>query len=164
MNVQSFRFPLIDSIRAIALVAVIAAHSSFFMARGGSTSLSHLHFDFSVRVFFMISAFLLYRPWVRARLAGYEKPSTKAFAWRRFLRIMPSYWVALTVISLWLGYSYVFTFHGIWTYYGLVQIYQPGWIVGGLVQAWSNSVEVAFYAFIPVWGAIMRRVRAPNMR
>jgi peptidoglycan/LPS O-acetylase OafA/YrhL len=60
VNVQNFRFPLIDSIRAIALVAVIAAHSSFFMARGGSTSLSHLHFDFSVRVFFMISAFLLY--------------------------------------------------------------------------------------------------------
>jgi peptidoglycan/LPS O-acetylase OafA/YrhL len=164
VNVQNFRFPLIDSIRAIALVAVIAAHASFFMARGGSTSLSHLHFDFSVRVFFMISAFLLYRPWVRARLAGYEKPSTKAFAWRRFLRIMPSYWVALTVISLWLGYSYVFTFHGIWTYYLLLQIYQPGWIVGGLVQAWSNSVEVSFYALVPICGFLMSRVRGSSMR
>jgi peptidoglycan/LPS O-acetylase OafA/YrhL len=164
VNVQSYRFPLIDSIRAIALVAVIAAHASFFMARGGSTSLSHLHFDFSVRVFFMISAFLLYRPWVRARLAGYEKPSTGAFAWRRFLRIMPAYWVALTVISVWLGYTYVFTFHGIWTYYGLLQIYQPGWIVGGLVQAWSNSVEVSFYVLVPIWGALMSRVRGSNMR
>jgi peptidoglycan/LPS O-acetylase OafA/YrhL len=163
MNVQTFRFPLIDSIRAIALVAVIAAHSSFFMALGGSTSLSHLHFDFSVRVFFMISAFLLYRPWVRARLAGYEKPSTVAFAWRRFLRIMPSYWVALTVISVWLGYTYVFSGHGIWTYYGLLQIYQPGWIVGGLVQAWSNSVEVSFYLLCPIWGAIMSRVRGSSM-
>ena len=75
VNVHAYRFPLLDSTRAIALLAVVAAHSSFFMSVGGSSALSHLHFDFSVRVFFMISAFLLYRPWVRARLAGYETPS-----------------------------------------------------------------------------------------
>jgi peptidoglycan/LPS O-acetylase OafA/YrhL len=162
VNVQAYRFPLLDSVRGIALLAVVAAHSSFFMSLGGSTALSHVRFDFSVRVFFMISAFLLYRPWVRARLAEWEAPSAAAFAWRRFLRIMPAYWVALTVISLWIGLDYVFTGHGIWTYYGLLQVYQPGWAVGGLTQAWTLCVEVVFYASLPLWGALMRRFRASS--
>ena len=100
MNTRSHRFPLLDSVRGIAAVAVVAAHASFFMALGGSDSLSHLRFDFSVRVFFMISAFLLYRPWVRARLAEWEPPSAVAFGWRRFLRVIPPYWLALTVIAI----------------------------------------------------------------
>ena len=74
MNTRAYHFPLLDSVRGIAALAVVAAHSSFFMALGGSTALSHLHFDFSPRVFFMLSAFLLYRPWVRARLAEWEPP------------------------------------------------------------------------------------------
>jgi peptidoglycan/LPS O-acetylase OafA/YrhL len=162
VNTQAYRFPLLDSVRGIALLAVVAAHSSFFMSLGGSGSLSHLRFDFSVRVFFMISAFLLYRPWVRARLAEWDAPSAAAYGWRRFLRIMPAYWVALTVIALWLGISYVFSGHGLWTYYGLVQVYQPGWAVGGLPQAWTLNVEVIFYAFLPLWGALMRRLRASS--
>jgi peptidoglycan/LPS O-acetylase OafA/YrhL len=123
-----------------------------------------VRFDFSVRVFFMISAFLLYRPYVRTRLAEWEPPRAAAFAWRRFLRIAPAYWVALTVISIWLGLDYVFSGHGIWTYYPLLQVYQPGWAVGGLPQAWSLSVEVGFYVMLPLWGALMSRIRASSMR
>jgi peptidoglycan/LPS O-acetylase OafA/YrhL len=160
LNTRSYRFPLLDSVRGIAAVAVVAAHASFFMALGGSDSLSHLRFDFSVRVFFMISAFLLYRPWVRARLAGWEPPSAVAFGWRRFLRVVPPYWVALTVIAIWIGLSYVFSGHGIWTYYGVVQVYQPGWAVGGLPQAWSLCVEIGFYVSLPLWGGLMRRIAA----
>jgi peptidoglycan/LPS O-acetylase OafA/YrhL len=163
VNAHTYRFPLMDSVRAIALLAVIAAHSSFFMSRAGSNALSHLRFDFSVRVFFMISAFLLYRPWVRARLADWEPPRAAAFAWRRFLRIAPGYWIALTVIAVWIGLPYVFSARGIPTYYGLAQVYQPGWAVGGLPQAWSLCVEVVFYAFLPFWGALMLRVRATSM-
>jgi peptidoglycan/LPS O-acetylase OafA/YrhL len=162
VNVRAYRFPLMDSVRGIALLAVVAAHSSFFMSLGGSSSLSHLRFDFSVRVFFMISAFLLYRPWVRARLAEWDPPSAAAFAWRRFLRIMPGYWLALTVIALWIGLPYVFSGHGLWTYYGLLQVYQPDWAVGGLAQAWTLCVEVVFYAALPLWGALMRRLPAKS--
>jgi peptidoglycan/LPS O-acetylase OafA/YrhL len=164
VNVRAYRFPLLDSVRGIALLAVVVAHSSFFMALGGSESLSNLRFDFSVRVFFMVSAFLLYRPWVRARLADWESPSAAAFGWRRFLRIMPAYWVALTVIAVWLGLDYVFSGHGLWTYYGLLQVYQSDWAVGGLTQAWTLCVEIVFYASLPLWGALMRRLPARGHR
>jgi peptidoglycan/LPS O-acetylase OafA/YrhL len=158
LNVHATRFPLMDSIRAIALLAVVAAHASFFMSVGGATSLSHLRFDFSVRVFFMISGFLLYRPFVRARLREWEAPSTAAYFWRRLLRIVPAYWVALTAIAIWLGISYVFSARGVPTYYGFAQVYQPGWAVGGLPQAWSLCVEVLFYVMLPAWAWLMRRV------
>jgi peptidoglycan/LPS O-acetylase OafA/YrhL len=158
LNVHATRFPLMDSIRAIALLAVVAAHASFFMSLGGASELSHLRFDFSVRVFFMISGFLLYRPYVRARLADWRFPSTKAYFWRRLLRIVPAYWVALTVIAIWLGISYVFSARGIPTYYGYAQVYQPGWAVGGLPQAWSLCVEVLFYICLPAWAWLMWRV------
>jgi peptidoglycan/LPS O-acetylase OafA/YrhL len=160
LNVHATRFPLMDSIRAIALLAVVAAHASFFMSVGGATSLSHLRFDFSVRVFFMISGFLLYRPFVRARLREWEAPSTAAYFWRRLLRIVPAYWVALTAIAIWLGISYVFSARGVPTYYGFAQVYQPGWAVGGLPQAWSLCVEVLFYVMLPAWAWLMRRVGA----
>ena len=45
--------------------------------------------DVGVAIFFLISGFLLYRPFVFARLGGEERPSTGAYAWRRFLRIVP---------------------------------------------------------------------------
>ena len=163
MNVRAYHFPLMDSVRGIAVLAVVAAHASVFMSLTGSHSLAHVRFDFSVRVFFMISAFLLYRPWVRARLADWEAPSAKAFAWRRLLRIVPAYYLALTVIAVWLGLSYVFGARGIPTYYGFAQVYQPGWAVGGLPQAWTLNVEVVFYALLPVWGGLMRRIRGRSV-
>jgi peptidoglycan/LPS O-acetylase OafA/YrhL len=163
VNVRAYHFPLMDSIRGIAVIAVVAAHSSVFMSLTGSHSLASVRFDFSVRVFFMISAFLLYRPWVRARLADWDPPSTGAFAWRRLLRIVPAYYLALTVIALWLGLSYVFSARGIPTYYGFAQVYQEGWAVGGLPQAWTLCVEVVFYALLPVWGGLMRRIRASSV-
>lgn len=163
MNVRAYHFPLMDSIRGIAVIAVVAAHASVFMSLTGSNPLGQIRFDFSVRVFFMISAFLLYRPWVRARLADWDPPSAKAFAWRRLLRIVPAYYLALTIIAVWLGLSYVFGTRGALTYYGFAQVYQPGWAVGGLPQAWTLNVEVVFYALLPVWGGLMRRIAARSV-
>ena len=164
MNTRAVNFPLMDSIRAIALLSVIAAHTSFFIALNANHALEHVRFDFGVRVFFVISAFLLYRPFVRARLQGDVAPSVKAFAWRRALRILPAYWVALTAITIWLALPAVFTGAGVPTYYGLIQIYRPHAISGGLPQAWSLSVEIAFYALLPLFAAAMRRLRARDAR
>ena len=164
MNTRAVNFPLMDSIRAIALLSVIAAHTSFFIAKNGDKALAHVRFDFGVRVFFMISAFLLYRPFVRSLMKGWEAPSIKAFAWRRGLRILPAYWIALTVITIWLGLPEVFTATGIPSYYGFAQIYRPATSVGGLPQAWSLCVEVVFYIVLPIYALALRRWRAADER
>ena len=77
---------------------------------------------------------------------------------------MPAYWVALTVTAVWVGTSAlqygVFTAHGAPLYYLLGQTYSPHTLSGGLTQAWTLTIEVAFYAFLPVYAWIQRRIPA----
>ncbi|HEX4718063.1 MAG TPA: acyltransferase [Thermoleophilaceae bacterium] len=163
MNVRATRFPLFDSLRAIAALAVLGAHAAVFagLETSAGTTLGRYaaRLDAGVAVFFVISGFLLYRPFVRARLQGTAAPATGPYAWRRFLRIVPAYWVALTLITLLFGTDGdVFGWPGIARYYGVAQAYSSASFAGGLTQAWSLTVEVAFYAFLPLWAAAMRLI------
>jgi peptidoglycan/LPS O-acetylase OafA/YrhL len=118
-----------------------------------------------VPIFFLISAFLLYRPFVVARLRGEDPPLVGAYAWRRFLRIAPAYWLALCVIGLWLGMPGVFTLEHAPLYFGFAHIYTNATLtVNAMPQAYSLCVEVAFYVSLPVYAALMRRVRGGGIR
>jgi peptidoglycan/LPS O-acetylase OafA/YrhL len=162
VHARSVRFPLMDSLRAIAALAVVGTHAAFFShALAESETLRALaaRLDVGVTIFFLISGFLLYRPFVAARFSSEPSPRTSAYAWRRVLRIMPGYWTALTGSAIWLGLG-VFTAGGIAVYYGLAQIYFPSYASGGLPQAWTLSVEISFYAFLPLYAWLMRRLPA----
>ncbi|MBW2291489.1 MAG: acyltransferase [Deltaproteobacteria bacterium] len=101
-----------------------------------------------VRIFFMISAFLLYRPYVSARLRGGVAPDLGTYAKRRSLRILPAYWVALTALAIWPGLSGVWTGDW-WIYFGILQAYWFVTLNSGLPVAWSLTIEVAFYVALP---------------
>jgi peptidoglycan/LPS O-acetylase OafA/YrhL len=160
VNARSVRFPLMDSLRAIAALAVVGTHAAFF-----SQALIHwdtlralaARLDVGVTIFFLISGFLLYRPFVVARFAKEAPPLARAYAWRRVLRIVPAYWTALTGSAIWLGLG-VFSAGGIAVYYGLAQVYFPRYALGGLPQAWTLCVEITFYAFLPLYAWLMRRL------
>lgn len=168
MHARSGRFPLIDSLRAIAALTVLFAHAAFYtdlMGQAPDLRPYIARLDVAVPVFFVVSGFLLYRPFVAARVRGEPQPRTGAYAWRRFLRIVPAYWVALTLMTIWLGLPGVFTLEGIPTYYGFAQIYSdPETARGGIFQAWTLCVEVAFYAFLPVWALFLRRLPGRDPR
>jgi peptidoglycan/LPS O-acetylase OafA/YrhL len=161
VNARAGRFPLLDSMRAIAFLCVFVAHAAFFagFAADGSTLRPfYARLDVGVRIFFLISAFLLYRPFVAARLRGQDPPLLRAFAWRRFLRVAPPYWLALCVVGLWLGAPGVFTAAHAPLYFGFAHVYDTATLtVAGLPQAWSVCVEVAFYLFLPLYAWLMRR-------
>ncbi|MEA2427598.1 MAG: hypothetical protein QOF37_1226, partial [Thermoleophilaceae bacterium] len=120
------------------------------------------HLDVGVSVFFLISAFLLYRPIVAARLHGEPKPDADAYGRRRLFRIVPGYWVALLVAGLagasYVGYPGIFSGKGTLAYFGFLQIYSPDTAGGGINVAWTLCVELTFYAFLPVWAVALRRV------
>jgi peptidoglycan/LPS O-acetylase OafA/YrhL len=161
MNVRADHFPLVDSLRALAALGVVAFHAALFagVPRGDTPLTPYTaHLDVGVTVFFLISGFLLYRPYVRARAHELPAPPLASYAWRRFLRIVPAYWVALTVVAVALGLSEVFTASGIATYYGFAQIYSAGTAGGGIDQAWTLCVEVTFYALLPLWALLVGRV------
>jgi peptidoglycan/LPS O-acetylase OafA/YrhL len=161
VNVRAGRWPLFDSMRAIAALSVLLFHSAFVARVSMSDSFVRpytAHLDVGVTVFFLISGFLLYRPFVRARLYGGESPHVGAYAWRRFLRVAPAYWVALTAIAIWFGFSEVFRLGGEPLYYAFGQVYSGHKAAWGIPQAWTLCVEVTFYALLPLWAFAMRRM------
>ena len=159
MNARADRFPLMDSLRAIAVTAVLLTHASYYVAESGPQLFVHMRFDMGVTIFFVISGFLIYRPWVHARLRGEPSPLVRVYAWRRVLRIVPAYWVALTLVALVVGVAGLWSWKGAGVYYGFLQAYFPRYAGGGLVQAWSLCVEMAFYVFVPVYALMLARLR-----
>src|SRR4051794_1529688 len=160
------RFPHVHSLRAIAAISVLLYHALFkaYLAHRPHSALAPFasHLDVGVSVFFLISAFLLYRPMVAARLHGEPMPDAEAYGRRRLARIVPGYWVALLVTGLagasYLGYSGIFSGKGTLAYFGFLQIYNPDTSGGGINVAWTLCVELTFYAFLPLWAAALRRV------
>jgi peptidoglycan/LPS O-acetylase OafA/YrhL len=155
-------YPGLDSLRAIAALSVFFFHAVGFYARGateGNLIAPYVaRLDVGVAIFFLLSGFLLYRPFVQARRAGRPRPPLVPYAWRRVLRIVPAYWVALTAATIVLALPGVFTLTGIPTFYGFLQIYDKDTAFEGLGQCWTLCVEVAFYAFLPLWAWFVRRV------
>ena len=82
-------------LRGLAALAVLLLHA--FVLGGQPTSLPPpLHWLFAmgwsgVDVFFVLSAFLLSQPFLRAQATG-ASVSLKSYAWRRALRILPAYY------------------------------------------------------------------------
>ena len=151
-----------DGLRAIAALAVLVTHvwlSSSY--RGpGSTWLTQL--DVGVPVFFVISGFLLYRPFVASRIAERDQQSTAVFWKRRVLRIFPAYWVALIIVSAFFyeGPLPIENAKQFITHALLLQVYTHDRPIGGPIQqSWTLAVEVAFYAFLPFYAMAIRRIR-----
>jgi peptidoglycan/LPS O-acetylase OafA/YrhL len=92
------RFPLVDGVRAIAAISVLFFHAGI----GSSVPLVYAYqFASGVPIFFLVSGFLLYRPFVAGRLrSSGRKIRIRDFARRRLLRIVPAYWVALTLLAI----------------------------------------------------------------
>ena len=157
--VRPRHFPCFDGLRAIAAITVVLVHTAFIS--GFTTSspdgIYSARLEVGVSVFFLISGFLLYRPFAASHLAGRRSPGTGRFWVRRFLRIVPAYWLAFTVVS--------YVLHGdvhllggwrnLAIYYGFAQIYFPHVVLTGVSQAWSLCVEVTFYLFLPLYAALV---------
>ena len=151
------RFPLVDSIRGIAVLMVVLVHGAYISGAAHAAWYGDLiaRLELCLPIFFLVSAFLLYRPFVAARVHGRNKPSTRRFLRSRALRILPAYWVALTLLTVWPGLPQLWSGHW-WAYYGFLSVYDPHWAFGGILPAWSLCIEVAFYLALPLFAAVMR--------
>lgn len=155
------RFPLIDSVRAIAVLAVVVYHVSAITALINRPVIGDVMIVSGVQavdVLFLASGFLLYRPFVRARAAGRRLPSRRRYLRRRMLRILPAYWFALTVLALFPGIVGVFTGNW-WRYYLFLQLYSARTQNTGIPPAWTLSVEMSFYLLLPLYATAVRGVR-----
>ena len=145
--------------RAVAALSIVAYHVAFFSraTEHGATGALLSRLSVGVTLFFVISGFLLYRPMVRARRAGDRPRPLGDYARRRVLRIVPAYWLALTVLAIYPGLHGVFTDHW-WVYYGFLQVYSADTIIQGIGPAWSLCTEAAFYVALPFLAVALGRV------
>lgn len=155
------RFPLFDGLRAAAAIGVLVGHCASVSGIALTSGFGHAvaNLEMGVTVFFVISGFLLYRPFVAGDMAGRGHPMPVAFYRRRVLRIFPGYWFALVVVSFLPGVISVFG-PGWWRYFLLLQNYSgfEFTFARGIGPAWSLSVEVAFYAVLPLAALCLRRL------
>jgi len=158
------RLATVDALRAIAALSVVGYHLAFVLGGFGEATWGSYfqQLNIGVPLFFLISGFLLYRPYVLARLEDRPAPSTSRYALRRALRILPAYWVALTVLAVLHGRDEVFSGTGPITYYGLLQGYDADTVTGGIGQAWTLSVEVAYYVVLPFLAIGIARLLGPG--
>lgn len=159
------RFPCFDGLRAIAAGGVLLVHVALltgFTARHGSTWGPYFaRAEMGVALFFLISGFLLYRPFVASAMDGRARPAIWPYLRRRALRIVPAYWVALTLLVVVFDVRQrddIRNLADVVVYYGFLQIYFDSYVIGGIQQAWSLCTEVTFYLFLPLWAVVMRAV------
>src|SRR5690606_4423904 len=122
-------FPLLDPMRGVAALSILVVHVSIFSVGYRDTFIGNLlaHLDVGVAFFFVLSAFLLYRPFALARRRGTAMPRLREYAKRRFVRIYPAYWAALTVAAIVPGMAGAFSGDW-WAYYSLLYnfpIFEP---------------------------------------
>lgn len=157
------RFAPLDGLRAVGALMVVVTHVSAHTATSVTEPFGGLlaRFDSGVALFFVISGFLLYRPYVAARLTGGPAPDVRGYFWRRALRILPVLWIA--VAAVWLLFDHGTPTSQYLRHALLVHIYWPSNWVLGLTQMWSLAVEAAFYVALPLlaW-LLVRSGRSPG--
>jgi peptidoglycan/LPS O-acetylase OafA/YrhL len=150
------RIPSLDGLRAVSIILVIASHAiqgtHSFVFR-----LFFLHSDLGVRVFFIISGFLITSLLLRER-AETGRISLPLFYIRRTLRILPPFVLFVGVVAIFNAFGIIQVPPGNWIYaltYTMNFDTHAPWVLGHL---WSLSVEEQFYL---LWPLVMRFARPP---
>lgn len=144
-------YPGLDTVRALAALAVLTTHTSFWagLYPQGLLGAMTARLDIGVAVFFVLSGFLLGRPFLVAMADGTRAPRAGRYLWKRALRIVPLYVVTVVLALVTLPEN---DGAGPLTWLRqltLTQVYPGGELVAGLTHMWSLCVEVAFYVALP---------------
>jgi peptidoglycan/LPS O-acetylase OafA/YrhL len=167
------RFEVGDSLRALAALGVVAVHlitlavtqtgygprlganpGSYFASLFGPLGYAANGLLSAVDLFFVLSGYLLARPFLRAYIADDPLPSIPAYIRNRGLRILPAFWFVLLVAMLFGG-----AFGDPWLdrlrLAGFVGDYKTAGLRVVIGQAWSLSVEVRFYLLLPLAAVLL---------
>jgi peptidoglycan/LPS O-acetylase OafA/YrhL len=160
---QHQRLGVLDGLRGIAILLVVWYHVwqiTFLPAPFEALEFIPETGFVGVDLFFFLSGFVIAYPFVRAQFAGRAAPSWRHFAYRRFMKIGPSYVLSIVVV-LALGYTHFTSVaqavrdlvtHLLFIHDWFAATY--GSINGVL---WSLAVEIQFYVLFPLlWWCFAR--------
>ena len=101
---------------------------------------------------FVLSGFLLYRPWSRWALGIGGRPSIRTFARHRVARIVPAYLVVLLIVAVVLPESQPNGADGWLRALTLTHTTASDGLRPGLEHTWSLATEVTWYLALPFIG------------
>ena len=104
---EGSRLGVLDGLRGIAILLVLWYHvwEISWLSPGALQFIPATGF-IGVHLFFFLSGFVISYPFVRAMLAHGPQPSWNDFAWRRFIKIVPSYVLSIAVAYA-IGYAQI---------------------------------------------------------
>jgi peptidoglycan/LPS O-acetylase OafA/YrhL len=175
---KSVRIIGLDGIRGLGCLGVATAHIAHWYTPLTSNAAKLNLIGVVLLMFFVLSGFLLFLPYVKAlvRDAGSTMPDTREYVLHRVLRVFPAYLVIFLVCNYLFRSVYVVNptlqtqgstdGTGMITDAGqlianltLMQTYLPRYFQTGINPAWSLTLEIAFYATLPIFGVLMFRLR-----
>lgn len=144
-----------DSCRGLAALSVLLYHLSGVDPDLRADAVGPLQdgLRMGVQIFFVLSGFLLYRPFVAARRGKGRQVAIKRYAWSRVLRIVPGYWFALTFLGIFASLPGVISDEW-WRFYFFGQVYDERTTHMGMGVAWSLCVELTFYLILPLYAVL----------
>lgn len=158
------RLANLDVLRAVAALLVLVGHAYALGGRGLPVVPSHwyqavlLQGTSGVWLFFVLSGYLIGGPFIRALVSGSALPVTRGYAIKRAFRIYPLYWLSLAVVVLVVGGGATTSWQYL-VHVALLQNLVPGRGEAILAVAWTLTLEVLFYAAVPLVAHAIRRRR-----
>jgi peptidoglycan/LPS O-acetylase OafA/YrhL len=113
-----------------------------------------------VHLFFVLSGYLISRPFWACLLNGQPLPSWRSYAVRRFFRIYPTYFVALIlfVAMRFAGHLHVPTFSDVVLHALLVFNWgAPAQFLAINIAMWTLAIEAQFYVILPLAANLARK-------
>jgi peptidoglycan/LPS O-acetylase OafA/YrhL len=162
---SSGRVAALTGLRGLAASSVVLYHIWLYGSTTGASFPAgpflrvFVHLEIGQTFFFVLSGYLLYRPFGRALLTGGPLPKLSHFAIARVLRIVPAYWaILLIVIALterrFFSHPLQLLANMFFLEYCFPSLLPPdiGKANGGIaiVPAWSLVVEAGFYIVLPI--------------
>ena len=175
---RSARIIGLDGIRGLGCLGVATAHVAHWYSplTSGAAKLNLI--GVVLLMFFVLSGFLLFLPYVKALVSDSEStmPDTREYFLHRVLRVFPAYLVIFLIANYAFRAVYVEnpTLQAVGTTDGtgmitdtgqlianltLFQTYIPRYFQTGINPAWSLTLEIAFYVALPIIGACLFRLR-----
>ncbi len=157
------RSSAIDGARGLAALSVLLFHAWLYTRVDVSASARETTLDYALHegrlglvLFFVLSGFLLWRPFVAAARGRRPRPGTREYLVRRGARVLPAYYLALagSLVLLWgasetpgvrlppaelLPHFLVFA-----------QNFNPATVMKLDPPMWTLAVEVSFYLLLPL--------------
>jgi peptidoglycan/LPS O-acetylase OafA/YrhL len=161
----------VEGLRALAAGSILVFHVSLDSSTSSEPHLGIVsrwlipQLPLGVTLFFVLSGFLLYRPFVAALMRGQERPSISRYLGNRALRIFPAYLFILVMVALVLQTALVYDAAGrhipgrlddpgvLAKNAVFLQNYDTPWkgsFFTGIGPAWSLAVEAVFYVALPL--------------